>query len=194
MGRAVLRLRRACILLSVTLSIFSCSAAKVYIGVVRARNDYAQGDYQEANRRLIDLRGGNAFDPWIAYNLGTVYYALGEPASAAEVWNGADAGDSTQLAFHLEFNRGVLDYERRDFGSAYVRFRRALELDPSSIAAKVNLEFAAEKLATEDEQPADGAVAVERSPEVGRLLQYLERIERSVWSSSELESDGGRDW
>ena len=191
----VLRKRRLLYLVLLMLLFSSCTAARVYIGVVRARNDYAQGDYQAANRRLIGVGDLGAFEPWIDYNLGTVYYALGEPGAAAEIWSTTSALESKDLAFHLEYNRGVLEYEIGEFGEAYRHFRAALELDPTSVEAKANLEFAIEKLSEEkpqEESEPSGAAG----EEVDRILQYLERIEHDFWESAErLEPRSGiRDW
>ena len=195
MERGVLRIRKLLVVLPLILLFASCTAARVYVGVVLARNDYSQGDYQAANRRLIGVGDLGAFGPWIAYNLGTVYYALGEPSAAADIWSTTSALESTNLAFHLEYNRGVLEYEIGEFGEAYRHFRAALELDPTSVEAKVNLEFAIEKLSEEkpQEEPEPSGAAGE---EVDRILQYLERIESDFWESTErLEGrKEARDW
>ena len=193
-GRVLSIRRLVSILLSMTL-LASCTAARVYVGVVRARNDYAQGDYQAANRRLIGVGDLGAFEPWIAYNLGTVYYALGEPGSAAEIWSTTSVVESSDLAFHLEYNRGVLKYEVGEFAEAYRHFRTALELDPTSVEAKANLEFAIEKLSEEKRQEESDTTA-EAGEEVDRILHYLERIERDFWESTErIEPRSGvRDW
>ncbi len=199
MERFVLKAWRAPIALLFTVTLVSCSSARVYVGAVRAANDYSQGEYQDANRRLMRIRDAGVFVPWIDYNLGTVYYALGEPASALDIWQDTDAGATGELAFRLAFNLGVLDYERGAYDSAYRRFRRALEIDPTSIEAKINLEFTIEKL----DAPASGGAESERDAapgaEVERILQYIERIERlerNTWRSTESVDEIGEteDW
>ena len=135
------------------------------------------------------------FEPWIRYNIGTVYYALGEPASALEVWSNARPEDESELAFYLEFNRGVLAYESGNFREAFIRFRRALELDPASIEAKVNIEFALEKLETRGEERSKIDESDSIPSEVERVLKYLERLEENVWESTkEIEQEEVPDW
>jgi tetratricopeptide (TPR) repeat protein len=173
----------------------SCSAARVYVGVARARNDYARGEYQAANRRLIAVSGFQAFAPWISYDLGTVYYALGEPAAAAETWIETDPSVSVELAFRREFNLGVLDYESGAFSDAYDRFRAALALDPGSIEAKINLELSLERTREEVTLVPKRSLSPP-GPDVDRLLQYVERLELREWFSTDrIEPvEGARDW
>ena len=184
----------------VIVALSSCSVARVYVGVVQARNDYSGGDFQGANRKLVSLTRAGAFEPWISYNIGTVYYALGEPAAAEELWS-ADSGEvSTELAVLREFNLGVLAYERGSYEESYERFVRVLQLDPSLVEAKINLEFAFEKIEDQNELKKapvpDGNSAADPGSDVHRLLQYLERLEQNVWQSTEyVEEEGGvNDW
>ena len=178
------------------LGLASCSSARVYVGVVQSVNSYSHGDYQEANRSLIRLRDNGAFAPWISYDLGTVYYALGEPASAMDIWSTAVPTQTGDLAFRLAFNLGVLDYERGAYDSAYHHFRRALEIDPTSVEAKVNLEYAVEKLDTAGSGKSEGDRTAPPGAEVERVLQYLERLEENSWKSTESidQTAGAPDW
>lgn len=188
-----MRYRYATLLVLLVCALSSCRLVRVHFGVAQAVNDYAHGEYQDANRRLIELRDAPGFEPWISYNLGTVYYALGEPAAAAEAWEETGFASARDLAFRVEFNMGVIEYERGAYDAAYERFRHALELDPSSVEAKVNLELAFERMERRGpsggenvEQPDRPAEPEdEPGPEVRRLLQYVERLERDAWSSTE---------
>lgn len=201
MGKCVLRSihRVAAPLLLIGL-LSSCNVARVYVGVIQARNDHTGGKFQNANRRLLSLTDFDAFAPWISYNIGTVYYALGEAAAAEEIWRTRVATRSDLLAFLKSFNLGVLAYERGAYLDAYQLFVKAVRIDPSSVEAKTNLEFAFEKIGDEDSYSAGGTESEDSDAppgaDVGRLLQYLERLERGVWqSTAHIETEGGvNDW
>lgn len=181
-------------------SLTSCRVVRVYVGVAQARNDYSHGEYQQANRRLIALEESSPYTPWISYNLGTIYYALGEPAAAAEIWEQASGNVNRDLAFRTEFNLGVLAYDRGDYDEAYQRFRAALKLDPTSIEAKQNLEIVLNQMEDDRRQERTDGTGETTSPEtdsdVRRLLQYVERLEKGVWWSTERiePEEGVQDW
>ena len=186
------------VLLILTFS--SCNLSRVYVGIFQARNDYSGGEFQRANRKLVTLSDNRAFEPWISYNIGAVYYALGEPVAAEQLWGKGDESVSAELAFKREFNLGVLAYERGAYEEAYDRFVAVLRIDPTSVEAKTNLEFAYEKIEDRNDpgEPSKSTSDANSDPgaDVHRLLQYLERLERNVWQSTgEIESEGGiNDW
>ena len=107
---------------------------------------------------------------------------------------------SPELLFRVLFNRGVLAYELGRYQNAYEDFRNALELNPESVEAKINLEYSLERISSmssgegsQTEAPSSGA---NDYGEVSRILNYLKRAETQVWTSTEeiKEDRNLRDW
>ena len=74
------------LILSLILINSSCSNSQIYIDVIEGNYAFSRGEYQEANLAYLKVKGEEPFDEYISYNLGNVYYALGEIDSAFEEW------------------------------------------------------------------------------------------------------------
>lgn len=105
----------------------------------------------------------------VGYNLGTVFYALGEAASARDLWNEVVPGENQELAFRLVYNQGILNYRNGAYPEAYESFKSALLLNPASMAAKVNLEHSLAKMNAREagsQEVAPGASPPRRIPTI----------------------------
>ena len=177
---------------SVVLAVFvlaSCSKIVPYLSVARGNHEYSNGDYQSANIAYINAAKSEHFDEWIAYNLGTVYYALGEVEAAAKEWDLAGGGIEGQLPYLVNFNHGVLLFDRGQYEDAYEKFRNALEINPNGLEAKVNLELCIEKMELKSQEPNLGSnytsLQSNTRGEIDRIMNYLRRMEGQVWDSTE---------
>ena len=171
-----------CILLA------GCSEFAPFAGVVKGNRKYASGDYQGANVAYIEAGESGTYQYWIAYNLGAVYYALGEAEAAEREWLIALGTQDEALLYNVYFNLGVLCYDRGSYAEAYESFRNALEINPNGAQAKLNLELSIRKLEVKDQKnlPAgDSANDGQSQGEIERILNYLRRMEGEVWESTE---------
>ena len=134
----------------------SCSAARAYIAVARGNQAYDRGSYQQATVDYLRAAQGGAYSHWVAYDLGNVYHALGEPDGASAEWKKAEKANDLRVIVPTLFNEGILDYELGRYREAYDRFRKVLELTPSDVAAKVDLELAFSKMTTKEVPPRSG--------------------------------------
>jgi Ca-activated chloride channel family protein len=177
------------LVLFVLISILSgCSKLTPYLRVAEGARAYASGDYQRANIAYIDAGRYEAFEEWIAYDLGAVYYALGEVDAAESEWQIAAGSGDEELLYRVFFNYGVLLFERGSYSEAYEKFRNALEINPSGVEAKKNLELAMEKMEVSEGQGAPPVVSQsddDTSGEIDRIMNYLKKMERGVWQSTE---------
>ncbi len=172
----------ACALLS------GCAKLAPFTGVVRGNREYASGDYQNANIAYIEAGRSGEYEHWIAYNLGTVYYALGEAEAAEREWLIASGTRDEALLYQAYFNLGVLYYDRGLYSEASERFRNALEINPEGLEAKLNLELSIEKREVRDRKngpPTESPAAGQSSGEIERILNYLRRMEGEIWESTE---------
>lgn len=177
----------------------SCAPYGSHWRVLKGNYDYVNGRYQPATVAYLGiLEEGHEREEVIHYNLGNVFYALGETSAADEEWSLALETDDSELLFRTLFNQGNLYFELSQYASAYSRFREALTIRPDSLEAKRNLELVLLKLSSQQEQPqvrAEGSAVSGEEPgeDVERILQYIKRKEESQWVSQRSEepaSDG----
>ena len=189
------------LLIAVSLVLFgSCAPYASHWRVLKGNYDYVNGRYQPATVAYLGiLEEGHEREEIIHYNLGNVFYALGETTAAEEEWSLAAVDRAgRELRFRTLFNQGNLYYELSQFAAAYASFREALILRPDHVDAKRNLELALLKLSSQQETSqveAQGKASAAESPQedVDRILEYIKRKEESQWISqqrSETVSDG----
>lgn len=63
-----------------------CSKMGTFLHVAEGARAYASGDYQKANISYIEAGRSDEYEEWVAYDLGAVYYALGEVDAAESEW------------------------------------------------------------------------------------------------------------
>ena len=174
----------------------SCSILEPGFSVLRGNYFYQQGRYQDA--LLFYLKGEDTgkYSGRITYNVGNVYYALGEGHAALQIWGEINGNRDSEVSFNTIFNTGVIYYQLGDYPEAYRAFRTALELDTGNLDAKKNLELTIDRLEAEarsgesrTENPAP-----ETTEDARRILQYIKRKEGSLWKSKESGSDAENDW
>ena len=96
------------------------------IEVAIGNNNYYRGEYGQAIVNYIHVLGQDELDPFIHYNLGNVYKALGETEAAMDTLKLALKGTDTELAFRTHFNLGNIYYELGDYKNAGFHFRESL--------------------------------------------------------------------
>ncbi len=185
MERDVLK-RTIFILLALSL-LAGCSRLEPYLHVAQGGRAYANGDYQRANTAYIEASGKDDYEHWVAYDLGSVYFALGETESAENEWQIAEGTPDKNLAYRVLFNYGVLLYERGSYEEAYEKFRNALEIEPTGLEAKVNLELTMQKMEVRESKPQQAVPSSgETSAEIDLIMNYLKKMEGEVWESTEV--------
>ena len=193
------RIIRLALLLLFLILFTSCDEAAAAYRVAQGNYSYARGSYQKANLNYFMAEEKNAEPEIIEFNLGTVFYALGEAESAGELWKGVVPGENQELAFRLIYNQGILQYRDGAYHEAYGNFKKALQIDPSSMEAKINLEHSFAKMnARESGTPeaASGSSAVSAgSEEIQRVLEFIRRNEPVTPPRRQGgETSGGNDW
>ncbi|MBI9099830.1 MAG: tetratricopeptide repeat protein [Spirochaetaceae bacterium] len=185
------RLLKVLILLSAVLSFASCKAMEPGLSVLVGNYSYQIGEFQQATVHYVKGLESQRFKEWIYYNMGNVYFSLGEGGAALDVWDNVDSAVEPDLRHKLNFNKGVLYYQLGKYSEAYQMFKEALKADPSSLDAKINLELTLGKLAApavdrgaESSNDGDRVNPVETE----RILEYIRRKEGELWFSSEKET------
>ena len=185
-----------------SLAFSSCGPLAHHVDVMRGNYEYGRGNYQQATVHYLRIPETDSLDPYLAYNLGNVYHALGEVSASVQAWSRSGATDDEELLYATSFNRGVLFYELGRFREAYDQFRYALTIDPTSIDAKANLELSLQKIEAGESVSTTAGSAPAQPVEPGlnreqqRTLEYVRRKEQQLWRANEQvqDDDRSRDW
>lgn len=194
---------RILLVLGAALVLSSCNAYFPHLRVIRANYQVSRGEYQPAIVDYLRAREGEEFQPWLSYNLGTVYHYLGESGAAVDQWELAISSAVPEAGFGASFNRGVYLFEQGRYGDAFEAFRYALQLDPGSRAAKTNMELTLQRLEARsdlngEQSGAASASGGGRGTDGGttRMLDYIRRKQEQQWRANNQTSlpDGTEDW
>jgi tetratricopeptide (TPR) repeat protein len=179
-----------------------------HVEVAAGNQQFHKGEFQKAivaYSKVLENEMSKGYREWIFYNLGNVFFALGEYESAGLEWRKSGEIEAERLEFNLLFNRGVLQYRLGEYAEAYTFFKRALEIEPQSTAAKINLEYVLKKLeadhtgedgaeATSSKDGGNGAETDKQS--VDRILEYVRRQETGLRRSADQQKSESKvnDW
>ncbi len=170
----------------------SCSNTNAYFNVIEGNYAFSRGEYQEANLNYLQVKNEKPYQEYVSYNLGNVYYALGEIDSAFNEWQSIDTELVTEITIRSLFNTGVLLFELSRYEEAYKIFRKILELESSNVNAKINLEYSIQKMNFKTENKIDyqetSLEDLQKKDDVSRVLDFVKRRENYVWKSG-IEAD-----
>ncbi len=190
---------RGLLLMFLALVLVSCGDLSHGLAVLQGNAAFQRGEFQRASLNYLEVLDNEATRSVVLYNLGNVYNALGEANSALAAWSGITTPSADELQFRLSFNKGHLLYQRGKYGEAYIEFKTALTLKPSSVEAKRNLELSLVKvqsfglgLSPRTSTPTSTPKETEKA-----MLDYINRLEGSRWKANnqpESSSASSSDW
>jgi len=181
------------------MSIFSCSDAVEGGQMILGNYSFQQGEFQKASLQYFNVLETGRHEAWVRYNLGNVFYALGESSAALEVWDGISGEIYEELQFRLAFNRGHLYYQRGLYQDAYLQFKKAVKIKPRSLETKRNLELTLQKiqaLSSNLTAPKDNSKPSQAIGPGTTMLEYVKQIESTRWQSNkkvDTQADS-QDW
>ncbi len=154
------------------------------------------GQYQKAILRYLgaeeEMTAGLDI---VYYNLGNVYYSLGESEAALHTWSLAEKEtDDVEVLFRIAFNRGLVYFNWGHYEEASQSFKWALRYNPADIDSKINLEDSLSHVRSEIPKPAEKREISTPTVSDNLLLEYIKRKEADVWTSPEAESPNAQDW
>jgi tetratricopeptide (TPR) repeat protein len=176
----------------------SCSLGKTGMDIMFGNYSFQKGNYQKAMVYYLRALEEEEFSGLIEYNLGNLYFSLGEPETAMEAWENADSESDLELLFRIYFNKGIYFYEKGMFRDAFESYKSALVLKPQDIDAKINLELSYRKILSAERienKPQTDTRELEDNSQ--RVLQYVQRKEELFWSErnrDQSESKTGKGW
>lgn len=204
---------KAPVLLTALLALSGCGAGSPMLSVLRGNVAYARGDFQGALVHYLATEESLEDRGWLLFNIGNVYYAMGEQEAALAAWDDARAtiistspdsldGRQTTLVHAASYNRGVLFFQQGRFDIARDEFRYSLEVNSRSASAKHNLELTLERLESAEqatdprETQGDGSTDSANDEQTIRILEYVRRKEAQRWFANREDEQLGdvQDW
>jgi len=177
---------------------YSCNFMEPGFSVLKGNYSYQLGKFQQATVSYLKGLESKNYEERIYYNMGNVFFSLGESSAALEVWSNAESTVNLDLRYRLSFNKGVLYYQLGKYRDASVMFKKALIANPASLDAKINLELTLVKLASRvsgTNSHIPDTKGGTNPVETVRMLEYIKRKEGQLWFSSQKESENNtEDW
>jgi Ca-activated chloride channel family protein len=179
------------------LLLFSCGKVSRGLEVTTANYDFEKGVYSRANYKYLKvLEKGDS--NYVLYNLGNVYFSLGESAAALRMWGKVADADSSELQFRLDFNKGLMYFDDGEYMNAFNSFKSALLIKPDCKDTKKNLELALQKIDAIDNSVDRSSSSRGNPLDSGlysNLLNYAKRQEIRTWNQLEKSEDEvSKDW
>jgi Ca-activated chloride channel family protein len=146
--------------------LFAIVATVLLIGSVRADDSYKEindkavklydsGEFDRATTLLEEARDKNPADPVVNYNLGSAYHQQGEYDKANDTYlNSALSKDSIMRAYSY-YNMGNTEFRKGEYQKALDAYKKSIDIDPTDLDAKYNLELTRQKLQEQEQQQCD---------------------------------------
>ena len=157
---------------------------------------FNQKQYSHAVSCYLDVAAdAREKNDWTVYNyslfdLGTAYSKLEENEAAMEKYAqiGDNAPDAVRYAAY--YNAGIIAHKNGRFEEATGFFRKALEIDSSSIEAKINMELSIQQTEVEvQESKAQAIPATDEKPDNPELenavFETIKENDKKKWKSND---------
>ena len=169
------------------------------LGIAGAGQDVRRGNYQKALAAYLVAAEHTRYSDVVEYNLGNVYFYLGETNRAMEMWKAAAGSSRSVVAYRARFNSGVVFYNLHRYEKAADAFLQALRIFPDRRDAKINLEYCIHHLTAEVPEPESGDKEEKKADEktVDVLMNIVRQQEKNRWEqtqSPEPAESELRDW
>lgn len=127
------------------------------------------------------------------FDLGTAYAKLEEYEAALEKFSQISENAPDNIKYASLFNSGVIESKKGNYEEAQSFFKQALEIDSSSIDAKINLELSIQQAQKELSQSAQNEI--QQSPSVKEenphselqdaVFEHIKENDQNKWKNSQ---------
>lgn len=116
---------------------------------------FENGEFDQATVLLEEARDINPADPVVNYNLGGAYHQQGEYDKANETYLNSTLSEDSLMEAHSYYNMGNTEFRKGDYQKALDAYKKSIDLDPTDLDAKYNLELSQQKLQEQEQQECD---------------------------------------
>lgn len=177
----------------------SCSSdtAKILKGAYafnQQQYSHAISLFMEVNEDAVESNNVES-ENFALYDLGTTYAMLEEDEAALQKYAGISENAPLRVRYSAFYNAGVIAHKNGKYDDAMSYFRKALEIDNTSIEAKINLELSiaqAEVDVQHNKSDASTPAQEEKESNPGleeAIFQRIKENDQKQWKSSETSSD-----
>ncbi len=158
---------------------------KQYSHAVSCYLDVAMNAQEEGNAVVYNFS---------LFDLGTAYSKLEENEAAMEKYSQISENALDSVRYAAFYNAGIIAHKSGRFEEATEYFRKALEIDSSSIEAKINMELSIQQAEVEVQQKKAQAIpATDEKPDNPELenaiFESIKENDKNKWKSSESTSE-----
>ena len=108
---------------------------------------YRKQKFNQASQKFLEAHNGKPGDPKISYNLGNSLYKQGSFEKALQSYSkSAEQKSDSSIKQKVAYNVGNVLFRMNKLDESVAAYKKALELDPSDMEAKFNLEFVREQI------------------------------------------------
>ena len=179
----------------------SCRGTQGKLLIMEANFLNTRGNYTEAISTYLRALQYDGTGPYAEYGLASVFFSLDESEAALGRYQQAENAlelhgeDHNELRYRIQYNKGIIYFERGEYNEAALAFREALKIDSSRIEAKRNLELSL--LTDTRRSPPAPAHSPQNAQDNARnesgpvIFDYLRAKEQEQWKSREWVEDSG---
>ena len=108
---------------------------------------YQKQKYDQASKKFLEAHQEKPNDPKISYNLGNSRYKQGSYEKALQNYSrSVEQNFNSSMNQKANYNMGNALFRMNKLEESIVAYKKALELDPSDMDSKFNLEFVREQI------------------------------------------------
>lgn len=124
------------------------------------------------------------------YDLGTAYSMLEEDAAAMEKFSKIDESAPDTVKFASYYNSGIIAHKNGKYAEATEYFKKALELDSTSINAKINFELSSSQSEVNQNKNENKTLPVSQNnlppPDMEKaVFEHIKEGDQKQWKNSE---------
>lgn len=201
MSKIIPDLKKLGITSVVGLTIFFTSCSSDTTKIMKGAYAFNQQQYSHAISMFLEVNESAEQENnveslnFALYDLGTTYAMLEEDEAALQKYASIAQDAPEKVRYSAFYNAGIISHKNGNYEEATNYFRKALEIDNTSIDAKINMELSIAQSEVEvKNNKSDSSTPAqednEPAPDMEKaIFQRIKENDQKQWKSSETSSD-----
>lgn len=180
-------------LASIVVALLFTSCSSDTLSVLQGTLNWQQKHYRQSIGEFLTViekeNQSQTILDYVNYDLGTTYSVMNEDESAMKRYSKVLEEASPKVKFAANYNSGIIAYRNARYEEARDYFKKALEIDSSSINAKINMEFSMNKIEMESKNKEPEVIPssesnTDNSEMEKEILKRIKENSRKQWKNS----------